>query len=166
MTIKLGTHLVEDVAQFFRFESSDQPIVTRAEFNAARYRLARAGMAIRSDGDTCWAAFADLRSDYASRLNAMAQYLLIPPTQWIGDRSAVRHVTRVDEMVRQSAQAGREAASRALVSRGMPQIQILDEPPDGTVVTRVQKTTRVAAAAASSPASTSAEGSANGDVPG
>ncbi len=149
MTIKLGTHLVEDIAQFFTFESTDQPMVTRAEFNAARYRLARAGMAIRSDGDSSWNAFSDLRSDYASRLNAMAQFLMIPPTQWIGDRSAVRRVTRVDEVVRQSAQAGREAASRALLSRGMPQIQILDEPPDGTIVTSVSKPV----AAAPSPSS-------------
>jgi len=44
----------------------------------------------------------------------------------------------------------------------MPQIQILDEPPDGTVVRSVQNTTTVAATAASSSASTSADGSANG----
>lgn len=131
MTIKGGTHLVEDVTQFFGFANTDQPMVTRAEFNAARYRLARAGFAIRSDGDASWSAFSDLRSGYASRLNAMAQYLMIPPTQWIGDRSTVRQVGRVDQVVRAAAAAGRESAARNLLSHDLPQIEILDGP-DGT----------------------------------
>jgi hypothetical protein len=137
MTIKLGSHLVEDVAQFFGFADTDQPMVTRAEFNAARYRLARAGMAIRSDGELSWTAFSELRAGYASRLNALATYLLIPPTQWIGDRSSVRHIGRVDEVVRVAAQAGREAAARSLLSRQMPQIEILDGPEgsEGPVIT-------------------------------
>lgn len=137
MTIKLGTHLVEDIAQFFRFESTDQPMVTRGEFNAARYRLARAGMAIRSDGDRSWNAFSELRAGYASRLNALATYLVIPPTQWIGDRSSVRHVGRIDEVIRVAALAGREAAARSLLSREMPQIEILDGPegPDDSSTT-------------------------------
>jgi hypothetical protein len=41
-----------------------------------------------------WQEFATMRERYASRLNALARFLAVPPTLWIGDRSPLRHATR------------------------------------------------------------------------
>jgi Ion channel len=101
MTIKGGAHLVEDLGQFLGFPDDGSPMVERTEFDAACARLSAAGLRLRSDTDAAWGRFAGLRSSYASRLNQMAGYLLIPPTQWIGDRSALHHVARL-----QAAMAG------------------------------------------------------------
>jgi len=38
------------------------------------------------DADASWERFVALRSDYATRLNAMALYWVTPPAMWIGDR--------------------------------------------------------------------------------
>jgi hypothetical protein len=100
MTIKGGAHLVEDVGQFFGFADDAVPLVERAEFDAACERIRRAGLTLRTDPDTSWKSFADLRATYASRLNKLAGFLLIPPAQWIGDRSPVRHVERVEQVFR------------------------------------------------------------------
>lgn len=126
MTIKGGSHLVEDLSQLLGFESDETPMVTQQEFNAARYRLARAGMVIRADGEAAWGAFSELRSSYASRLNRMAAYLMIPPTQWIGDRSMLRHGDRVDEVFRAEAEGRRAAAALALSQMELPTIDYLD----------------------------------------
>lgn len=115
MTIKGGAHLVEDVGQFFGFADDAIPLVERAEFDAACERIRRAGLTLRTDPDTSWKSFADLRSTYASRLNRLAAYLLIPPAQWIGDRSPVRHVARVEQVFRFEADV--EEAEVALLGR-------------------------------------------------
>jgi hypothetical protein len=127
MTLKGGAHLVEDLANFWGFSDDDTPMVTREEFDAARRRLKKVGLTLRSDEDTAWQAFADIRSPYASRLNKLATYLLIPPTQWIGDRSSVRHVTRVElafktAMVGRQIEPAREGGGGALIS-GLPAVQ-------------------------------------------
>ena len=100
MTIKGGAHLVEDVGNFFGFPDDAIPLVERAEFDAACERIRRAGLTLRTDPDTSWRSFSDLRSSYASRLNRMASYLLIPPSQWIGDRSPVPHTARLEQVFR------------------------------------------------------------------
>ena len=87
----IGVHLVEDVARFFRFTAPGMAGVERAEFDDARSRLAEAGYTLLPDADGCWAAFVRRRSVYAGRLNSLAQFLAVPPAQWIGDRSEVRH---------------------------------------------------------------------------
>ena len=115
MTIKGGAHLVEDVGQFFGFSDDAIPLVERAEFDAACERIRRAGLTLRTDPDTSWKSFADLRATYASRLNKLAGYLLIPPAQWIGDRSPVRHVARVEQVFRFEADV--EEAEVALLGR-------------------------------------------------
>ncbi len=100
MTIKGGAHLVEDVGSFFGFADDKTPLVERPEFDAACERIRRAGLTLRNDPDTSWRSFADLRASYASRLNRMAAYLLIPPSQWIGDRSALPHTARLEQVFR------------------------------------------------------------------
>ena len=85
-----GNHLVEDIAQFFRLSADDGVGVERAEFDAARERLAAAGYRLR-DADASWAAFTKARAKYAGRLNALARHWAVPPSLWIGDRSLLRH---------------------------------------------------------------------------
>jgi hypothetical protein len=91
----IGTHLVEDIGRFFRFIVPDRPLdgpmIERAEFDEARTRLGAAGYVLLPDAEASWIEFARLRSDYAGPLNAIARYLDVPPSQWIGDRSYVLH---------------------------------------------------------------------------
>ena len=87
----IGVHLVEDVARFFRYSTPGTVGVERAEFDDARSRLAAAGYTLLPDADASWAAFVRRRSSYADGLNMLARFLAVPPAQWIGDRSEVRH---------------------------------------------------------------------------
>jgi len=89
MMFAMGTHLVEDLARFFRIESDHDPGVERFEFDQARERLASAGWSLLGP-DESWVAFSRLRAQYAIALNNMAKWWAAPPTQWIGDRSYVR----------------------------------------------------------------------------
>lgn len=87
----IGVHLVEDVARFFRYSAPGTVGVERAEFDDARQRLARAGYTLLPDADACWDAFVRRRIAYADGLNVLARFLAVPPAQWIGDRSEIRH---------------------------------------------------------------------------
>jgi len=87
----IGVHLVEDVARFFRDATPGTPGVERAEFDDARRRLASAGYTLTPDADASWEAFVRRRSAYSARLNTLAGFLAVPPAQWIGDRSEIRH---------------------------------------------------------------------------
>jgi hypothetical protein len=92
MMFAMGTHLVEDLARFFRIESDHDPGVERYEFDQARERLAAAGWRLLGPEES-WVAFSRLRAQYAVALNNMAKWWAAPPTQWIGDRSYVRFPT-------------------------------------------------------------------------
>jgi len=89
----VGNHLVEDLSWVFRLQVEPNPIIEKAEYQAAIVRLRAAGYAIH-DGDEAWEKFSHFRSKYASALNLMAQYLLAPPAQWVGDRSYLPHRAR------------------------------------------------------------------------
>lgn len=93
LMFKVGNHLVEDLAWYFRFKNDGVPIVERAEFDDARERLIAAGFHCR-EGDLAWSEFASLRSMYASPLNQLAGRLSILPAKWIGDRSYLPHTQR------------------------------------------------------------------------
>ena len=93
LMFKVGNHLVEDLAWYFRFKNAGIPIVERQEFDDARERLIKAGYHCR-EGDAAWTEFAALRSMYASTLNELARRLAIQPAKWIGDRSYLPHVQR------------------------------------------------------------------------
>jgi hypothetical protein len=90
---RVGIHLVEDLAQHFRFERGDRPAVEVAEFEEACSRLGRAGYSVRPAAQA-WELFAKKRAEYAEPLNAMARHLAIPPAEWIGDRAYVLHRRR------------------------------------------------------------------------
>jgi len=89
----VGNHLVEDLAWVFRFKLASDPIIEKSEYKAAIVRLKAAGYRV-TDGDGAWEQFSHYRSKYASALNLMAQYLLAPPAQWVGDRSYLPHRQR------------------------------------------------------------------------
>jgi hypothetical protein len=93
LMFKIGNHLVEDLAWYFRFKNLGVPIVERQEFDDARERLIRAGFHCR-DGDAAWSEFAALRSMYASTINELARRMAIQPAKWIGDRSYLPHLER------------------------------------------------------------------------
>ena len=90
MMLAMGEHLVEDMANFFRFPGDSSPGVERFEFDQARERLAAAGYRL-TPVDAAWRAFSARRAHYASRLNALALNWITPPTQWIGDRALPGH---------------------------------------------------------------------------
>jgi Ion channel len=93
---RLGCHALLDLSQWFRFRLPDEPEpvgeptraggVERAEFVAARERLAAAGYRLCEE-EGAWRSFVKHRSVYAAALNDLARHFATPPTQWIGDRS-------------------------------------------------------------------------------
>jgi hypothetical protein len=86
----IGAHLVEDVTSYFELRHEHDVEVERSEFEEARARLAAAGYRLR-EVEAAWKSFSATRATYASDLNAMARYWAVPPAQWIGDRSTLRH---------------------------------------------------------------------------
>jgi hypothetical protein len=120
LTVKGGGHLVEDLSHFLGFRGDGAVMVERAEFDTARERLKRAGLALKPDADASWAKFAEVRAGYATALNQMAAYLLTPPTTWIGDRSILPHGKRVETLLPINAAARRaEAAGDGTVTRSL-----------------------------------------------
>jgi hypothetical protein len=87
---RLGRHLVRDFTRYFGLEDGAEVGVEQIEFDLAYDRLHAAGIPL-ADRGKAWEHFAEVRSTYASPLNAMAQYWRIPPAQWVGDRSLIGH---------------------------------------------------------------------------
>jgi hypothetical protein len=90
LLVDVGTHAMHDIADYFGMPFVGGPGVERAEFVIARARLANAGYVLRDEA-VSWNDFCRIRSRYAEALNSIARFWAIPPAQWIGDRSAVRH---------------------------------------------------------------------------
>jgi hypothetical protein len=90
LLVDVGTHAMHDIASYFRMPNEGGAGVERSEFVNARTRLVGAGFALR-DEETSWNEFCRIRGRYAEALNGIARFWAIPPAQWIGDRSAVRH---------------------------------------------------------------------------
>jgi ion channel len=87
----VGNHLVEDLAWYFRYTSTKEPLVERDEFDEAVARLKKAGYRTRA-GEEAWTSFTHHRGKYASPLIWMADRLAIVPAEWIGDRTYAPHV--------------------------------------------------------------------------
>ena len=92
LLLAIGGHLVEDVSRYFRIAHEHGVIVERSEFDAARAQLAAAGWRLR-EVERSWSDFQRIRGRYAGDLEGMARFWAVPPAQWIGDRSALRHAT-------------------------------------------------------------------------
>jgi Ion channel len=87
----VGRHATYDLSNYLmiRARVGEETVgIERSEFDDACDQLVEAGYKLR-DRDEAWKRFSDLRSNYASRLNALARFFEIPPLQWIGDRSAI-----------------------------------------------------------------------------
>lgn len=85
----IGRHATLDLSKYYHTKSSlEGPEVERSEFDHACERLANAGYKLH-EREQAWERFASLRSSYAPHLNAMAKFFVIPPLQWIGDRSSI-----------------------------------------------------------------------------
>ena len=85
---RMGTHLVEDI-YYLGFRRGEPIALDRSDFEAACYRLQEAGYRLEPQDDA-WAKFEAARATYAPRLEAMAQYLAMPATQWLGDPVVLR----------------------------------------------------------------------------
>jgi Ion channel len=106
LMFRIGTHLVQDMSWVFGLKTATDGIVERDEYHVAVDRLVKAGYHVR-DTEAGWKQFAELRSQYASPLNQMAHWLVVPPAQWIGDRSYIPHrVKRAPRSRRRKAAAG------------------------------------------------------------
>lgn len=103
LMFKVGNHLVEDLAWYFRIKNAGVPIVERQEFEDARERLIKAGFHCR-ESDAAWSQFAALRSMYATPLNLLARRMAIMPAKWIGDRSYLPHAQRQPARTRATKQ--------------------------------------------------------------
>ena len=86
----VGFHLVEDMAWYFQYATSTNPLVDRKEFDEAVARLKSAGYKVRPL-DKAWDDFSHFRAKYALPLSHMAERLAIVPAEWIGDRSYAPH---------------------------------------------------------------------------
>jgi hypothetical protein len=85
----IGRHAVHDLADFFEIPAASGGAgIERDEFERACLRLESAGYRLH-DRAAAWERFSALRGAYASRLNAIARSLAIPPLEWIGDRSLI-----------------------------------------------------------------------------
>jgi Ion channel len=88
-------HCAEDLVIYFRLADDHETGVALEEYRVARDRLELAGYRLRQEAEG-WEAFRTMRAEYAGRVNALAEYLVSPPAQWIGDRATFqdRHADR------------------------------------------------------------------------
>jgi len=92
----MGVHAVSDLNYWCGLRCGPEVGVTRAEWEAARLRLAAVGFPLR-DAESGWSAFARLRQDYAGPLNALARHFETPPAAWVENRPAnPHHSTHLD----------------------------------------------------------------------
>ena len=85
---RLGTHLVEDIANL-GFRRGSVSGLDRDAFDLACDRLSEAGYSI-APREAAWAAFEAARATYAEPLEAMASYWAAPAAQWLGDPLMLR----------------------------------------------------------------------------
>jgi voltage-gated potassium channel Kch len=90
LSMRVGGHCIEDLVISFRLPDEHYVGVELSEYVDARARLAKAGYPLRPEAEG-WQAFQRMRSEYAGRINALAQWWATPPAQWIGDRSPLRY---------------------------------------------------------------------------
>ncbi|HEY2702868.1 MAG TPA: ion channel [Candidatus Dormibacteraeota bacterium] len=93
LMVKVGGHLVEDMAYRRNDHGDGLPWLEREDYDEARRRLRAVGYRVR-DGDAPWEEFIRHRSVYASPLIRLARLLAVPPAPWIGDRSYLPHAGR------------------------------------------------------------------------
>jgi hypothetical protein len=97
---RVGSHLIEDLTNLMNIGTEGGTVVERHEFDLAYNRLAAAGYDLE-DLDEAWHGFERARQPYAARLEALASYLSMPATRWIGE------LVPLDSRVHQGPRASR-----------------------------------------------------------
>ena len=112
----IGRHAVHDLSHTFQdAQTSDDPGVSREEFDQAYDRLLRAGYELRDAGDA-WERFSVLRATYALQLVTLARFFAIPAVQWVGDRSLIATSHIRNQLTKEAiAKYASEAATRELL---------------------------------------------------
>jgi len=93
LCIRAGTLSLRAVSGFFGIDfdpdpdPSDPISITRAEYDEAVDRLARAGVPLKADREAAWRSFAGWRVNYDTVLLALAGYTQAPYAPWSSDRS-------------------------------------------------------------------------------
>jgi hypothetical protein len=110
---RVGSHLVEDVSNYFRLQG-DGATVDRTAFDHAHNRLAAAGYEVE-DADIAWRAFERVRGTYAGRLEALARFWATPAPIWLGERTT--YVSFVSPVHRTASPAPMGSAGEAVSDR-------------------------------------------------
>ncbi|MBI5303324.1 MAG: hypothetical protein HY868_14410 [Chloroflexi bacterium] len=96
LCIRAGFLALRRIADFYNFAYDPSPkptdpiSITRAEFDAACERLARQGVALKTDREQAWRDFAGWRVNYDTALLALCDLTMAPPAPWSSDRSQGR----------------------------------------------------------------------------
>ena len=96
LCIRAGTLSLRAVSAFFGIDFDPDPdptdpiSITRAEYDEAVERLARAGVALKADREAAWRSFAGWRVNYDTVLLALAGFTQAPYAPWSSDRSPAR----------------------------------------------------------------------------
>jgi len=96
LTIRAGYLALRRIATFYRLPHPTDPAPTdpitvcRNEYDAVCAALEGAGMALRSDREAAWAAFAGWRVNYDVVLVSLATLTMAPYAPWSSDRSLPR----------------------------------------------------------------------------
>ncbi len=110
---RVGSHLVEDVSNYFRLPG-DGATVDRMAFDHAHGRLAAAGYDVE-DAERAWHAFVRVRGTYAGRLEALARFWATPAPIWLGERTTF--VSFLSPVHRVPSPAPADSAAEALADR-------------------------------------------------
>ena len=87
LATRVGSHLVEDISNYFGLEG-DGATVDRMAFDDAYRRLGAAGYELE-EPDAAWRGFERVRSTYAGRLVALATYWATPAPLWLRERATM-----------------------------------------------------------------------------
>jgi len=93
LCIRAGTLSLRAVSGFFGIDFDPDPdptdpiSITRAEYDEAVERLARAGVRLKADREAAWRSFAGWRVNYDTVLLALAGFTQAPYAPWSSDRS-------------------------------------------------------------------------------
>lgn len=95
LCLRAGFLALRNIAAFFNVPQNLDPhfpadpiSVTRAEFDEAVQRLADGGIALKSDREQMWTAFAGWRVNYDTALLALCKLTVAPSAPWSADRAA------------------------------------------------------------------------------
>ncbi|HUA08969.1 MAG TPA: potassium channel family protein [Candidatus Acidoferrales bacterium] len=79
----IGRHAVHDLADYFGLDGGKrEPGISREQYEKACRRLEASGLTI-AERERAWQRFSALRSTYACKLNALAQFFDVPELHWI-----------------------------------------------------------------------------------